>query len=64
MNQPQSKSVQPQRKQEHAEPIRCQRLADAGFQRRDTRLECDECGGKFTRQMLPIHKCEPPEPVV
>lgn len=42
-----------------AEPTLSQQLAAAGFTRRDTRLECDECGGKFTRQMLPIHKCEP-----
>ena len=47
-----------------AEPTPSQQLAAAGFTRRDTRLECDECGCKFTRQMLPIHKCEPvQEPV-
>lgn len=40
-----------------AEP-RSQRLADAGFTPRDTRLTCDECGKKFTRQMLPIHECD------
>ena len=34
-----------------------QKLAAAGFTPRDKRLKCDECGGKFTRQMLPIHKC-------
>ena len=42
-------------------------LRTAGFTLRDTRLECDECGGKFTRQMLPIHKCsalaEPVPPI-
>ena len=41
-----------------------QKLADAGYTKRDDRLECDECGKKFTRQMLPIHDCQPePEPV-
>ncbi len=36
---------------------RGRRLADAGFTARDKRLACDECGGLFTAQMLPIHKC-------
>ena len=52
---------------QQAEPVRLQQMADAGFKPRDRRLECDECGGKFTAQMLPIHKCaqqaEPVEPV-
>ncbi len=33
-------------------------LADAGYTPRDTRLECDECGEKFTAQMLPVHACK------
>lgn len=36
---------------------RAQRLRDAGFTPRDTRLTCEECGAKVTAQMLPIHKC-------
>ena len=41
-----------------------QKLREAGYTKRDNRLECDECGEKFTRQMLPIHDCQPePEPV-
>ena len=40
-----------------AEPTLTQQMTDAGFTPRDNRLTCDECGGKFTRQMLPIHKC-------
>lgn len=43
---------------------RSQQLKDAGFTPRDTRLTCDECGKKFTRQMLPIHKCEAPPAVI
>lgn len=39
------------------QPTRSQKMADAGFMPRDTRLTCDECGGQFTRQILPIHKC-------
>jgi len=35
------------------------RLAAAGFTRRDTRIECDECGKKVTPQFLPIHECAP-----
>lgn len=34
-------------------------LREAGFTPRDKRLTCDECGGPFTAQMLPIHRCEP-----
>lgn len=37
------------------------RLKAAGFTRRDERLTCDECGKKFSRQFLPIHKCEADE---
>ena len=44
-----------------------QRMREAGFTPRDTRLECDGCGKKFSRLMLPIHNCEvvqpEPEPV-
>ena len=41
-----------------AEPVPTQsKLAAAGFTPRDKRLECDECGKKFTRLLLPIHKC-------
>jgi hypothetical protein len=41
------------------QPSRSKRLADAGFTRRDTRIECDECGKKVTPQFLPIHECAP-----
>ena len=41
------------------QPSLSKRLAAAGFTRRDTRIECDECGKKVTPQFLPIHKCEP-----
>lgn len=37
---------------------RSQRLKDAGFIPRDTRLTCDSCGGLYTPQFLPIHKCK------
>lgn len=49
--------------QPQSEPTRSQRMAEAGFTRRDTRLECDECGAKVSAQLLPIHKCaaQPPE---
>jgi hypothetical protein len=43
-----------------AELTLSQRLAAAGYTRRDTRLKCDECGLLFTPQMLPIHKCTAP----
>jgi hypothetical protein len=36
-----------------------QKMTDAGFKRRDHRITCDECGGKFTVQILPIHNCVP-----
>lgn len=36
---------------------RSQKLAAAGFTARDTRITCDECGNKYTPQMLPVHKC-------
>lgn len=39
------------------QPTRSQKMADAGFMPRDTRLTCDECGRQFTRQILPVHKC-------
>lgn len=40
-------------------------LAAAGYTKRDTRLQCDECGKWFTPQLLPAHKCaaDQPEPV-
>ena len=41
-----------------AEPSLTRRLHDAGFTRRDDRIECDECGKKITPQFLPIHECE------
>lgn len=37
--------------------LHADQLAAAGYTKRDTRLQCDECGRMFTRQMLPIHKC-------
>lgn len=40
-----------------SEDSRSRRLAEAGFTARDRRLACDECGGMFTAQLLPIHKC-------
>lgn len=40
------------------EKSRSQRLKDAGFSSRDTRLTCDSCGGLYTPQFLPIHKCK------
>ena len=43
-----------------AEPSRAQKMREAGFTPRDTRLTCDECGAKFTRQFAPIHKCAEP----
>lgn len=46
-------AAQPQQ----AEPSRSQKMRDAGFTPRDTRLECDECGQKVTAQFMPIHKC-------
>ena len=39
------------------EPTLSQKLVAAGFSPRDRRLTCDVCGGKFGRQILPIHKC-------
>lgn len=45
-----------------AAPPRSQRRKEAGFAPRDTRLTCDECGKKFTRQMLPIHRCQTDAP--
>ena len=52
---------------QQAEPTRSQQMVAAGFKPRDRRLKCDDCGEKFTAQMLPIHKCaqqaEPVEPV-
>lgn len=42
-----------------AEPSRSQKMREAGFMPRDTRLTCDECGAKFTRQFAPLHECAP-----
>jgi hypothetical protein len=39
------------------QPSLSQRMADAGYTKRDNRLVCDECGESFTLQMLPIHDC-------
>ena len=39
-----------------------QRMREAGFTPRDTRLECDGCGKKFSRLMLPIHDCDAAQP--
>ena len=48
-----------------AEPSRSQKMREAGFKPRDTRLTCDECGAKFTRQFAPLHECAPQdEPAV
>ena len=44
------------------EPSRSQKMHEAGFTARDTRLTCDECGAKFTRQFAPLHECAQPEP--
>lgn len=44
------------------EPSRSQKMREAGFTARDTRLTCDECGAKFTRQFAPLHECAAPEP--
>ncbi len=41
------------------EQTRSEKMREAGYTKRDTRLECDECGKKFTRQMLPVHDCQP-----
>lgn len=45
-----------------AEPSRSQKMREAGFTPRDTRLTCDECGAKFTRQFAPLHECAEPKP--
>ena len=39
-----------------------QRMREAEFTPRDTRLECDGCGKKFSRLMLPTHDCEVAQP--
>ena len=44
------------------QPTNSELLRAAGYTQRDTSLECDECGRKFSTQMLPIHKCEPIDP--
>ena len=45
------------------EKSRSQKMRDAGFTKRDTRLTCDECGAKFTPQFAPLHECPPaPQP--
>ncbi len=44
------------------EPSRSQKMHEAGFTARDTRLTCDECGAKFTRQFAPLHECAQPAP--
>lgn len=45
------------------EKSRSKQLLEAGFTPRDTRTECDECGKKFSRLLLPIHGCDPAQPV-
>lgn len=45
-----------------AEPSRSQKMREAGFTPRDTRMTCDECGAKFTRQFAPLHECAEPKP--
>lgn len=52
-----SDSVAPQ---PAAPSTRSEKLREAGFTPRDTRIECDECGIGVTAQMLPIHKCAAP----
>lgn len=44
------------------EPSRLQKMREAGFTARDTRLTCDECGAKFTPQFAPLHECAQPAP--
>lgn len=44
------------------EPSRSQKMREAGFTARDTRLTCDECGAKFTPQFAPLHECAQPAP--
>ena len=41
---------------------RSERMREAGFTPRDTRLTCDSCGQKFSALMLPIHKCSEGSP--
>lgn len=36
---------------------RSQRMREAGFGRPDRALVCEDCGGKFSVQFLPVHKC-------
>ena len=43
-----------------AQPSRAQKMREAGFTARDTRLTCDECGAKFTQQFAPLHECGQP----
>lgn len=42
--------------------LRADQLAAAGYTKRDTRLQCDECGRMFTPQLLPAHKCAADQP--
>lgn len=42
------------------EPTRGQRMRDAGFTARDTRITCGECGLSCSPQFLAIHKCTEP----
>ena len=43
-----------------AEPSPSQKPAAAGFEPRDRKTECDECGAKVSAQMMPIHECKEP----
>jgi hypothetical protein len=64
---PQPAPAQPQAESAPtAQPVqesRSQRMADAGYTPRDSRLTCDECGAKFTAQMAPLHECAQKHPV-
>ena len=48
--------------QPEQEKTRSQKMREAEYTKRDTRLECDGCGKKFSRLMLPIHDCESAQP--
>jgi hypothetical protein len=58
-----SEESRQRREPEEAEPSRSERLRAAGYEPRDTRLTCEECGAKVTPQLLPVHKCEQAAPV-
>ena len=51
-----------QREWTDEEKSRSQKMREAGYTQRDTRLKCDVCGEKFSRLMLPIHDCEIAQP--